>query len=185
MGLDQLPVDLLGEKRIDMLVTNGFARAVEDDVIPVTHARHQLDAEEPGQTEDRFALALSIGVERVRLDCGAVPYQPVQDMDGLPDIARDEASEQRNVAVGDVVIGDTAIPAIADVLGADEIVFTQWNMGAIANRNDVLISGLCFCPDPPAARCLKLREPSGDNSRVYVPGLVASISEAAFVGSYS
>src|SRR5271157_2369244 len=133
MGLDQLPVDLRGEKRFDMAVTNGFARAVEDDVIPVTHARHQLDAEEPGQAEDRFALALSIGVERVRLDCGAVPYQPVQDMDGLPDTARDEAGEQRNVAVGDVVVGDTAIPAIADVLGADEIVFTQWNMGTIGD----------------------------------------------------
>ena len=42
--------------------------------------------------------------------------------------------KQRNVAVGDMVIGDTAVSAIADVLGADEIVFAQRNMGAIGDR---------------------------------------------------
>src|SRR5277367_6502717 len=41
---------------------------------------------------------------------------------------------KRNVAVGDMVIGDTAVSAIADVLGADEIVFAQQNMGAIGDR---------------------------------------------------
>ena len=105
-----------------MLVANGFPRAVKDDVVPVAHARHQLDAEEPAQTENRFALALSIGVERVRLDRGTVLYQPVQNVDCLPDTAWDEAGEQRNVAVGDMVVSDTAIATVTNVLGADEIV---------------------------------------------------------------
>ena len=133
MGLYQPPVDLLREKRIDVLVANGSARTVEDYVVPIAHSWHQLDTEEPAQAEDRFALTLSIGMERVGLDRGAVPYQPVQDVDRLPDTARDEGGKQCNVAVGDVVIGDTAISAIADVLGADEIVFTQRNMSAIGD----------------------------------------------------
>src|SRR5580658_202799 len=121
MHRDQPPVDLPGEERVDMAVANGFVRSVEDDVIPVSHAWHQLDAEEPAQSEDRLALALSVGVQGVRLDYGTVLHQSVEDVDRLPDAARDEAGEQRNIAVGDVVVGDAAVAAIPDVLGADEI----------------------------------------------------------------
>src|SRR5258707_1163747 len=116
-----------------MLVANGFAWAVKDDVVPVAHARHQLDAQQPAQTENRFALALGVGVERVRLDRGTVLYQPVQNVDCLPDTARDEASKKRNVAVGDMGVGDTAISTITNVPGADEIVLPRRNMCAVGD----------------------------------------------------
>jgi hypothetical protein len=45
------------------------------------------------------------------------------------------APTPRNVAVGDVVIGDTAISAISDVLGADEIVFTQGNVDPFGDQS--------------------------------------------------
>ena len=43
-------------------------------------------------------------------------------MDGLPDIARDEAGEQRGVDVGDMVEGDAAIGSLTNVLGAEQVV---------------------------------------------------------------
>jgi hypothetical protein len=55
------------------------------------------------QAEHGFALALGVGMQRVRLDLGPVLQQPVQDMDGFPDAARDEAGEERDVAVSDSV----------------------------------------------------------------------------------
>jgi hypothetical protein len=74
------------------------------------------------------------GQNQSGLDRGAVLYQPVQYVDRLPNAARNEAGEQRNVAVGDVVVGNTAVSTIADVLGADEIVLAQRNMGTIGDR---------------------------------------------------
>lgn len=133
MGRNQVPVDLPGEERVDMLIARGFVRTVEDDVVSVAHARHQLDAAEPAQSEDRLALALGVGMQRVRPDYGTVLHQPVDDVDRFPDAARDESGEQRNVVVGDMVIGNTAVAAIPDVLGADEIVLAQRNMGAIGD----------------------------------------------------
>ena len=38
-----------------------------------------------------------------------------------------------DVAVGDVVVGDAAIGAVADVLGAEEIVLAQLHMGAVGD----------------------------------------------------
>jgi hypothetical protein len=85
------------------------------------------------QAEHGFALALGVGMQRVRLDLGPVLQQPVQDMDGFPDAARDEAGEERDVAVSDVVVGDAAIGAVADVLGAQEIVLAQLHVRAVGD----------------------------------------------------
>jgi len=74
MGLNQPPVDLLAEERIDVLVADGFSWTIENDVVPIALTRHQHDAKEPAQAENRFALALSIRIKRVGLDRGAVLY---------------------------------------------------------------------------------------------------------------
>ena len=121
---DQVPVDVAGEQRVDMLVADRLGRPVEGHVSKATHARHQLDAEQPAEAEYRRALALGVGMQSVGLDFRLVLQQPVQDMDGFPDAAGDEAGEERNVAVGDVVVGDAAIGAVANVLGAEEIVLS-------------------------------------------------------------
>ena len=68
-------------------------------------------------------------MERIGLDVGPVLQQPVQDVDGFPDAARDEASEQGDGAVGDVVVGDAAIATVADVAGAEQIVLAELGRG--------------------------------------------------------
>ena len=44
-----------------------------------------------------------------------------------------KAGEQRDVGVGDVVAGDAAIAAVADVPGAEQIVLAQHDMGAVGD----------------------------------------------------
>jgi len=53
--------------------------------------------------------------------------QPVENVDRLLDAARNEACEQCDVVVGDMVVDDATVAAIADVLGTDEIVVAQQN----------------------------------------------------------
>ena len=56
------------EQRVDVLVVAVLSRPEEVQVLPVADARHQIDAEQVGQAEDRRRLALGVGVEGVGLD---------------------------------------------------------------------------------------------------------------------
>ena len=131
MGFDQRPVYVALEQRIDMLVTGRFVGPVEGNVSPGPHARHQRDAKEAAKPEDGFALAMRVGVQDAWLDRGWVVEQAVQNMHGLPNAAGNEGREQRDIVVGDVVVGDAAVAAIADVPGTDEIVLTQHDVRAV------------------------------------------------------
>jgi hypothetical protein len=55
--------DLSTKQRIDILVSDGFGRTIEDRVAQTAHPRAQLDAEQSAETEDPFALTLGVGVE--------------------------------------------------------------------------------------------------------------------------
>lgn len=77
--LDQPPIDLAAEERIDVLVGDLLVGTIESHVCPVPHARHQLDPKQARQTEDRFALALGVGMQGIRLNGGAVFQEPVED----------------------------------------------------------------------------------------------------------
>ena len=44
---------------------------------------------------------------------------------GFPYAAWDEAGEQRDVGISDVVIGDAVIAAVADVPGAGQVILAQ------------------------------------------------------------
>ena len=48
---------------------------------------------------------MRIAVDHVRLDVECVLDQPVEDVDGLVQAARDEVAEQRDVLVRDVIAG--------------------------------------------------------------------------------
>jgi hypothetical protein len=61
---------------------------------------------------DGVALALGVGVDRVRLSVGLLSEQPFDDVHGLPHAARDEVAEQRDVVVSDVVVRDPAIAGL-------------------------------------------------------------------------
>ena len=139
---DHLPVDLPTEQRVDMLVADRFDRTIEDGVTQAAHARHQLDAKQPAEPEDRLALALGVGVERVRLERRLVLHQPIKDVDGLPHAAGNEAGEQCYVGVGDVVIGDAAIATVTDMARPNQIVFVQLDVCAVGD------SGAATTPMP-------------------------------------
>ena len=70
----------------------------------------------------RVALALGVGMDRVRLRIGLLAQEPFDDVHGLPHAAQDEMAEQRDVVVGDVVVGDPAVPAVADVRLREQVV---------------------------------------------------------------
>ena len=131
---DQIPVDFVPEQRIDMLIADRLGGAIENGVAQAAHARHQLDAKEPAQAEDRLALALGVGMKRVGLDLRPVLQQPIKDVDRLPHAAGDEAGEQGDVAIGDVVVSDAAIAAVANVPGAHEIILAQLDVRAVGDR---------------------------------------------------
>jgi hypothetical protein len=54
-------------------------------------------------------------MKRIGLNLRTVFHQRIKNMNRLPDTAGDEAGEQGNIGVGDVVVSDTAISTVADV----------------------------------------------------------------------
>ena len=74
-------------------------------------------------------------MQSVGLNRGAVLYQPVENMYRLPDAARNKGGEQSDIAVSDGMICNTAIAPISDVLSAQKVVFSQWNVRAVRDRS--------------------------------------------------
>lgn len=77
------------------------------------------------QREDGFGLSLRIGVENVGLNVAFILEQAVEDVDCLPDAARDEMAEQSDVGIGDMVVADTAVSSVTDVILREKILLVQ------------------------------------------------------------
>ena len=73
---DQIPVDFVAEQRVDMLVARGSVGTIEHRVAETAHARHQRDAEQAAEAEHRLALALGVGMQRVRLEANSFFSSP-------------------------------------------------------------------------------------------------------------
>jgi hypothetical protein len=115
---------------------------VEPQVLPVADPGQQIEAEEVRQGVHWVALALGVGVDRVRLGVGQVPQHALDDVDGLPDAARDEVREQRDVVVSDVVVGDPAVAAVADVRFGQEVVDQRVDLRAVGRDGRPVPPGL-------------------------------------------
>ena len=115
MSFDQIPVDVAGEQLIDMSISGATPRAMEGDFGPSAHSGHQLDSEKIAQAEDRLILTVGVGMECIRLNLGAVLQEAVEDIDRFSDAARNKCGEERDIGVGDMVIGDAAIATVSDV----------------------------------------------------------------------
>src|SRR5574337_187801 len=83
------------------------------------------------QSKDWFTLPLGVGVDGVRLQVGMVAHQSVQDIDGLPHPAGDEATKQGNVGVGNMMVGDPSISAVADMPLSQQVVLHEFDMGTV------------------------------------------------------
>ena len=86
---------------------------VEGHVLPGPHARQQVNAQERGESKDRFGLAVGIGVQNRRLESRAILEQAVQDIDGFPDAAGDKVAEERNIRIANMMIGLSEQPSYA------------------------------------------------------------------------
>jgi hypothetical protein len=144
--LDQRPVDRvfarIAEQRVDVRVAGVRGGAVEREVFPVADAGQQIEAEEVREGVHGVALALGVGVDRVRLGVRQVAQQALDDVDGLPDAAGDEVREQRDVVVGDVVVGDLAVAAVADVRLGKEVVDQRVDLRAVGRDARPVTPGL-------------------------------------------
>jgi hypothetical protein len=63
-----------------MLVGNVRGWPKQMLILPVTDPRHEFNSEQIGQAENGCALALCVGMNRVRLNLGLVFLQEVQDI---------------------------------------------------------------------------------------------------------
>jgi hypothetical protein len=81
----------VNKQGVDVGVARLAVRSVEVEVLPVADARHQLDAEQMREAEDRRALAVGVGMHRVRLQGAAVLADEVEDGMALVGAAGDEA----------------------------------------------------------------------------------------------
>ena len=73
-------------------------------------------------------------MQRVGPDVGLVLGQAVKDVHGLPNAAGDEMREQRDVIVADVIVGNAAIPAVADMALRQQVVLVQVPLCAVGRR---------------------------------------------------
>jgi hypothetical protein len=93
-----------------------------------------LDAKETAQTEGWLALTLRVGMKCVGLDHRAILHEPIKDVDRLPHAAGDEAGEQGDVGIGDVVVSDAAIATVTNVPGTHEIILAEPDVRAVGDR---------------------------------------------------
>jgi hypothetical protein len=74
---------------------------------------------------------LSIGVDFLGRGVAFLGKEILDDVDGLPHPTRNKPRKQRNIVVGDVMVGDPTVSAVADVVFGDQIIDVNIVLGAI------------------------------------------------------
>lgn len=128
---NEVPVDGATKQRVDRLKVLPLVGFVEPEFLPVSNARHELDTQEIGESEDGGRLAVGVCVDTPRLQIRSIELQGVEDVDRLVMAASDEIAEQRDVVVGDVPVGDAAGLAVADMAFGEQIVLVGREMRAV------------------------------------------------------
>ena len=131
---DEPPIDGVRKESVDMVVTRGFSGAVQRDVRPGAHTRHQFGSQHSAETKNRLALPMGVGVQRVGLNDRAVLLHAVKNMYRLPDPARYEGREQGDVGIGNMVIGNGSVVAVTYMARADQVILSQRHVRTIRDR---------------------------------------------------
>ena len=53
-------------------------------------------------------------------------------MDRFPDAAGDEVAENGNIGIGDMIVANSPIAAVADVIFREEVLFIEVPLGAVS-----------------------------------------------------
>ncbi len=99
MFFDQIHIYfVLSEHRVDMGI--GFAvEFVDLKVFPPCDSRHELDAEEKSQTEDREVLGVGVAINRVGFNVRLPGKKGIQYESDFIDATRNESGEKCDVLV--------------------------------------------------------------------------------------
>src|ERR1700751_1195206 len=125
-----------------MLVANIRRGPEQVLILPVSDPRHEFNAEQISQAENRCALALCIGMNRVRLNLGLIFMQEVQNIVTFPRSACRKTAHEGDVVVRNQVVADAAIAAVADVVFGRQRLWIQIPLHAIGR------SRLSESPEP-------------------------------------
>ncbi len=128
---NQLPVHFLRKQCIDVLVAVFEASAIKTKVLPMPNARHQLDSEQMGQSENGCTLALSVGVHNLRVQRFIGLRHEIQNVVAFPRAARAESREQRDIIIGNKVVTQAAPVAIANLVLRHEVLGIQIPLRAV------------------------------------------------------
>jgi len=99
MRLDQVPLDRLGEKTVQVCVMDVWIRAEEFEVFPISDPGHQRDSEQMGQAKNGGALRLCVAMHRIWSDRLLLFLKHIEDIRPLPDTAWDEVAEKCDVRI--------------------------------------------------------------------------------------
>jgi hypothetical protein len=78
-------------------------------------------------------LALGIAMNCIWLENRLVFEQAIQYVNGFPNATGDEMTEQSDIGVRDMMVGDTTIATVANMTFTQKVVFIQFVMGTICN----------------------------------------------------
>ena len=84
----------------------------EQQVLPIAYARHQLDSKQIREGKDSCRLAMTVGMDRIRLNAQIGLHESVDDVDGFLHARRNEVSKVCDVVVGNVALSHRAYLAV-------------------------------------------------------------------------
>ena len=72
-------------------------------------------------------------MESIRLEIGLILEQAVQDIDRLPDPTGNKVTEEGDIGVRNVMIGNPAIGSVADMAFPQQVIFNQCDVRPIGH----------------------------------------------------
>src|SRR6266446_7146785 len=108
-----------------MLVGHISAGTIKFQIFPIAYARHQLNSQQVGQSKNREVLTMSISVNGRRFDGGLIAHQNIEDIDCLTHATRDEMTEEQDVRIAHMMVGNASVAAIANMSLDQQVLFCQ------------------------------------------------------------
>ena len=131
MGFNEIPIDSICEKAIQVGVMHFWIRAVQREVFPISDPWHEGNAQQMRQAKHGGALRLRIAMHRLWSDRGVFFGKHIQNVRALPDPTGDEVTEERDVGIRDMIIADSPITTIANMIFGQQVLLVHLPLGAI------------------------------------------------------
>src|SRR6266568_3703331 len=114
-----------------MRVMRVWIRAEEFEIFPVPDSWHQGNAQQMCQTKHGRTLRLRVAMNGLRPDRGIFLSKHIQNVRSLPDSTGNKVTEERDVRIRDMIIADSPITTIADVIFGQQVLLVHLPLGAV------------------------------------------------------